>query len=57
MLSTMPIRILALVIRISGTDMRAFRFDPHASAFRTDPQMIRADPHFYGGREGQSVSA
>ena len=52
----MPIRILALIhrqirklsalIRISGTEPRAFRVDPHASAFHTDPQLIRTDPHF-----------
>ena len=37
-------RKLSALIHISGTDLRAFLFDPHASAFQTDPQMIHVDP-------------
>ena len=39
-------RKLSALIRISGTEPRAFRVDLHASTFHTDPQLIRTDPHF-----------
>ena len=42
------------MIRISGTDLRVFRFDQHPFAFRTDPQMIRADPHFRLARDKET---
>ena len=39
-------RINLALICISGTDLGALRFDPHASAFQTNPQIISTDLHF-----------